>query len=196
MAIVTPGERSFFATTEGEGLGVPLGCGVIDGSGIGFGEMLGEGDGFGEPGGCGVAVGSGDTVAVGSGGAPGGVVGAGDGASFFTGRGEGDAACFLPAEDDREVLFDFFFLGGGAGVLVKKFLNFRSGDSSSSTAPHAGAENPIAIASTSTIRKLRFIDGGTILSRDFLQHSFIHPDARVEVLQRKIFIWGVCAAIG
>jgi len=149
----------FFAKGDGLGAGVSLGVGLTAGLEIGLGDTEGRG----------VADGSG--VALGAGVA--GAVGDGLGASFF----------FVVAN-----AFRCLRTGIGVGVLTKKSLIFLEKDSSSSSTARIGATianaAAIMIKSRTVLFILRLWESGC----QFLEDSFIHSDARVEVLQRKIFV--------
>ena len=159
-------------------VGVSRGGGVIDGVGIdlvvpeGDGRVVVGGVGFG----LGVAEGSGVSLGLALGLGVARAPGDGLGASFFLGL----------------VVFRFLRDGVGVGVRVKKSFTFSANDSSCSSVARTGAATANAARITIKTRNLLFISKS---GRQFLEHSLIHPDARVEILQRKILIRRMRAAI-
>lgn len=172
----------FFARGDGLGVGVSLGLGVWLGEGCGVGVVVANGDGRGVVGvgvGFGVADDSGVTLGLAFGFGVAGAPGEGLGLSFF---------CVA--------VFRFLRDGVGVGVRTKKSLIFLENASSSSSIARTGATIANAIAIMIEILRIRFISARSSSGCQLLQDSFIHPDAGVEILQRKVFVGGVGPAIG
>jgi len=85
----------------------------------------------------------------------------------------------------------FFFLraGVGVGVRTKKSRTFLEKLSSSSSAPRTGVTRASAALIMTRNRSVFFIPESWHQSRShFLQDSFIHSNAGVEILQREILV--------
>ena len=160
-------------------VGVSLG-GVIDGVGIGL--VVPEGDGRGVVGGVGFGLG----VAEGSGVSLG--LGLALGLGVARARDDGLGVVFFLGL----VVFRFLRDGVGVGVPTKKSFTFSVNDSSFSSVARTGAATANAASTTIKTRNVLFISKS---GRQFLEHSLIHPDARVEILQRKILIGRMRTAV-
>lgn len=136
----------------------------------------------------------GETVAVseGEGVSVGGPLGDGDGDSDTLGEGAGVGFAFFFA-------VDFFRCGRGVGDgPVKSLLIFVPNESWSSSAVRAWVATAIArvIAIISKERSFVFTEiSCSASSGQFLQHSLIHSDAGVEILQREILVGRMGTAI-
>ena len=158
-------------------VGVSPGVGVIDAVGVGL--VVPEGDGRGVVGGVGFRFG----VAEGSGVSLGLALGFG----VARARGDGLGVNFFLGP----VVFRFLRDGVGVG-RTKKSLIFSVNDSSFSSVARTGVATANAARITIKTRNVLFISKS---GRQFLEHGLIHPDARVEILQRKILIGRMRAAI-
>jgi hypothetical protein len=150
---------------------VVVACGVA--VAIGVGEIVGLGEGEG--------------VSIG------GALADGDGAADALGEGVGVGFAFFFA-------VDFFRCGRGVGDgPVNSLLIFAPSESWSSWAVRAWVATAIArvIAITSKERSFVFTEiFCSVSGGQFLQHSLIHSDAGVEILQREILVGRMGTAIG
>jgi hypothetical protein len=133
-----------------------------------------------------VALGVEETVALGEGVgvSVGRALGDGDGDSDSFGEGVGVGFAFFFG-------IGFFRCGRGVGEgPVKSLLIFAPNESCSSSVVRAWLATAIvtAVTITSTVRSFVFTRTSLSSSGQLLQHSLIHSDAGVEILQREILV--------
>ncbi len=109
--------------------------------------------------------------------------------------GDGVGVLFTSAAGVDETFL--FFRGFGVGVgRTKSFLNLSASVSScSSVARATPAVMAIAIAANKKRRSLLLTRNTSDSAGQLLKHSLVHLNPGFEIFERKVFVWGMRAAI-